>query len=299
MPTFRTFRSTNKDLENILGQEFKILDKGFIRLVDYMGGDNSIVQAARVSYGKGTKKVSQDRSLIRYLIRHRHTTPLEMCEIKFHIKLPIFVARQWVRHRMANINEYSARYSILDKEFYMPDQTAEQSKMNNQGRGVFIEGEENKKNLKRIKNLSEQAYQDYTQLLNFDESGNPIESDRKGLARELARMVLPTNYFTQWYWKIDLHNLLHFISLRADSHAQYEIRVYAQKIAEIVKIWVPYVYEAFEDYKINALYLSGMEKIVIKQLLQGQKIDKNRSNLSKREWVEFLDKLDLEEDKIT
>lgn len=294
-----TRRFTSPELERILGQEFKILDHGFVRLVDYMGGDNSIVQAARVSYGKGTKKSSQDRALIRYLMRHRHTTPFEMCELKFHIKLPIFVARQWIRHRMANVNEYSARYSILDKEFYVPANAAEQSNANHQGRGAIINGVEGTEDLNIIRNFSQEAYDKYSYLMNLDENGNAIDNSRKGLARELARMILPINYYTQWYWKIDLHNLLHFISLRADSHAQYEIRVYAEKIAEIVKLWVPYAFEAYEDFRMNATYLSAQEKKLIQQLLNGKKINKNHSSLSEREWSEFIIKFALNEKEIT
>lgn len=293
-----TQRFTNPELEEILGKEFKILDHGFIRVIDYMGGDNSIVQAARVSYGKGTKKSNQDRGLIRYLMRHRHTTPFEMCEIKFHIKLPVFIARQWIRHRMANVNEYSARYSILDKEFYIPQQVAEQSKINNQGRGSIINGQQGIEDLNIIKTFSQDAYDKYTFLLNLDETGNILDENRKGIARELARMVLPMNYYTQWYWKIDLHNLLHFISLRADSHAQQEIRVYADKIAEIVKLWVPFAYEAFEDYKMNATHLSGEERKIINQLIKGNKVDRKTISLSDREWGEFLVKFDLKENEI-
>lgn len=293
-----TQRFINPELEKILGKEFKILDHGFIRLIDYMGGDNSIVQAARVSYGKGTKKSNQDRGLIRYLMRHRHTTPFEMCEIKFHVKLPVFIARQWIRHRMANVNEYSARYSILDKEFYVPEQVAEQSKINNQGRGSIINGQQGVDDLNIIRNISLDAYDKYTFLLNLDEFGNTLDKNRKGIARELARMVLPMNYYTQWYWKIDLHNLLHFISLRADSHAQQEIRVYADKIAEIVRLWVPYAYEAFEDYKMNATHLSSEEKKIINQLIKGNKIDRKTISLSDREWSEFLLKFDLNENEI-
>lgn len=178
-------------------------------------------------------------------MRHRHTTPFEMCEIKLHIKLPIFVARQWIRHRTANVNEYSARYSILDKEYYTPDSISEQSKNNNQGRGDEIIGIESKESIKLIDDFSALAYENYTSLINVDNDGVIIDVNKKSVAREIARMVLPTNYYTQWYWKIDLHNLLHFLSLRADSHAQYEIRVYAEKIAEIVKLWVPDTYEAF------------------------------------------------------
>ena len=295
---FHTQRITIPELESILGQEFRLLDHGFIRVIDYMGGDNAIVQAARVSYGKGTKKTTQDRGLIRYLMRHRHTTPFEMCEIKFHVKLPIFVARQWIRHRMASVNEYSARYSILDKEFYTPAFVSEQSKINNQGRGNMIEGLDAKNELEKIASLSEEAYEKYVSLLNIDEGGNPIDPDRKGVARELARMVLPTNFYTQWYWKIDLHNLFHFISLRADSHAQYEIRVYAEKIAEIVKAWVPYSYEAFEDYRMNGTHLSGQESLLLKKIISGEKFTKTSAGLSEREWAEFVHKFALNEKDI-
>ena len=291
-------RIFNQNMENILEREIKILDHGFIRLIDYMGGDNSIVQAARVSYGKGTKQSNQDRGLIRYLMRHRHTTPFEMCEIKFHVKLPIFVARQWIRHRTANVNEYSARYSILDKEFYIPEEAAEQSKVNNQGRGAVINGQEGFTDLEIIRALSQESYDKYLHLLNIDNLGNIADENKKGLARELARMVLPTNYYTQWYWKIDLHNLFHFISLRADKHAQYEIRLYAEKIAEIVKMWVPHAYEAFEDYRMNSLNFSAQEKDLIKDLITGKKIKKTALELSDREWKEFLDKLNLNEQDI-
>jgi thymidylate synthase (FAD) len=291
---FETRRFTNNDLEKIIGYEYKILDNGFVRLIDYMGGDDAIVQAARVSYGKGTKKTSEDRGLIRYLLRHRHTTPLEMCEIKLHIKLPIFVARQWIRHRTASVNEYSGRYSILDKDFYTPSEISDQSKNNKQGRGTNIVGPAYKEYQDTIKNFSIEAYNKYSFLMNFDEIGNIIDSDKSGIARELARMVLPTNYYTQWYWKIDLHNLLHFLSLRDDSHAQYEIRVYAEKIAEIVKLWVPHTYEAFEDYRKNAMNISSNEIILLKRIISGEKIDKNSCKLSDRELTEFLEKFDLD-----
>jgi thymidylate synthase (FAD) len=293
-----TARVTNPEIEKILGEEFRILDHGFIRVIDYMGGDSSIVQAARVSYGKGTKKSSEDRGLIRYLMKHSHTTPFEMCEIKLHIKLPIFVARQWIRHRTANVNEYSARYSILDREFYIPEELAEQSRSNNQGRGVSIEGDESAGMLKLISDFSQEAYEKYVHLMNTDDAGNTIDPGRKGLARELARIVLPTNYYTQWYWKIDLHNLFRFISLRADAHAQYEIRVYAEKIAEIVKMWVPLAYEAFEDYVMKGIRLSSQEKEMIRKILKGEKLNKKEVPLSVREWNEFLVKFDLREEEI-
>jgi thymidylate synthase (FAD) len=291
--SFSTFRYTNPDLENIIGEKIEVLDHGFIRLIDYMGGDESIVQAARVSYGKGTKKSSQDRGLIRYLMRHRHTTPFEMCEIKFHVKLPIFVARQWIRHRMANVNEYSARYSILDAEFYLPETLESQSKVNNQGRGMRIEEKLERQYLEMIKNHSKSSYANYLELLNSNETGEILDDAKDGIAREIARMVLPVNFYTQWYWKIDLHNLLHFLSLRADPHAQYEIRVYAEKILEIVKLWVPFTYEAFEDYRLDATYISKQEKKLLNKMLKGEAIDQESSDLSVREWTEFKNKFDI------
>jgi thymidylate synthase (FAD) len=291
-------RFKHPEMEKLLGQKFKILDHGFIRVIDYMGGDSSIVQAARVSYGKGTKTLSQDRGLIRYLMKHKHTTPFEMCEIKLHVKLPIFVARQWIRHRTANVNEYSARYSILDKEFYIPERLAEQSKLNNQGRGLALNSEIENDYLEIIKNFSKEAYNKYAYLLNLDDEDKPIDANRMGVARELARIVLPTNYYTQWYWKIDLHNLLHFISLRADDHAQYEIRVYAEKIAEIVKSWTPYTYEAFEDYIMNGISLSLAEKKLIQRIIKKDKIHRKEITLSTRELREFLAKFELQESDI-
>jgi thymidylate synthase (FAD) len=247
--SYTTRRPTVPALEEVLYDPFPVLDYGFIRVIDYMGDDGAIVQAARVSYGKGTKMVSEDRGLINYLMRHHHSTPFEMCEIKFHVKLPIFVARQWIRHRTANVNEYSARYSILDKEFYMPnpDQLAAQSATNRQGRGQVLEGKDATRVLDLLREDALRAYDHYEEMLNEDASGNILDPNRPGLARELARMNLPTNYYTQWYWKIDLHNFMHFISLRADSHAQYEIRVYAEVLREILKMWLPLTYEAFID----------------------------------------------------
>lgn len=331
--TSATERLTVPALEEILGKEFPVLDHGFIRVVDYMGGDSAIVQAARVSYGKGTKQTNQDRGLIRYLLRHRHTTPLEMCEIKFHVKLPIFVARQWIRHRTANVNEYSARYSILDKEFYVPDRgyidalltqekaerksaktrdqgqqemlldveaespslevTAAQSVTNKQGRGDILEEDEAAEGLKAISRASSAAYTAYMKLLNEDESGAKVDAARTGLARELARIVLPTNYYTQWYWKIDLHNLLHFIALRADHHAQYEIRAYADILGQIVSRWVPFTWEAFLDYRKNAVHVSAQEANIIKKMLSGELPTKESSGLSEREWREFCDKFGI------
>ncbi len=248
-------------LDTVLGQEFPVLDHGFIRVVDYMGNDAAIVQAARVSYGKGTKTVNEDRGLIRYLMRHWHTTPFEMCEIKLHVKLPIFVARQWIRHRTANVNEYSARYSILDKEFYTPapEHLAVQSSTNNQGRGEVLPLEEAQQVLDLLKQDADNAYDNYEQMVRDRDDGG------HGLARELARMNLPPSIYTQWYWKVDLHNLFHFLRLRADPHAQYEIRVYANLICQLIEGWVPHAFEAFEDYQLNAVQLSAMEMRAIKR----------------------------------
>ena len=287
---FATRRPTVPALEEILFKPLPVLDHGFVRVIDYFGDDAAIVQAARVSYGKGTRKVSDDRNLIRYLMRHRHSTPFEMCEIKLHVKLPIFVARQWIRHRTANVNEYSARYSILDREFYVPvpAQLAKQSRTNRQGRGDVLEGSQAEAALSTIESLSTDAYAAYTQLLNEDQQGNVLDPARDGLARELARMVVPTNFYTQWYWKIDLNNLFHFLSLRADAHAQYEIRVYADAICNVVEKWCPLAYEAFRDYRMTGVAVSGPGLAVIKRLLAGEAVTQETAGLSKREWSELM-----------
>ncbi len=284
-----TKRPTIPALEEILYEFLPVLDHGCIRVVDYMGDDAAVVQAARVSYGRGTKKISEDRGLIRYLMRHRHTTPFEMCEIKFHIKMPIFVARQWIRHRTANVNEYSARYSILDKEFYLPkpEHLAAQSTVNRQGRGAVLSPEEAEAVRTLLFEDAERAYRHYEHMLNDDGSGKEQDPDRSMLARELARMNLSLNYYTQWYWKIDLHNLFHFLGLRADTHAQYEIRVYADIIMDIVRKWVPYSCEAFEEYHLNAFTLSNTMKKIVCRIITGEKVTQETSGLSKREWDEF------------
>ena len=287
---FSTKRATVAKLEKILYKPHKVLDHGFIRVIDYMGDDSSIVQAARVSYGKGTKKLNQDKSLINYLISHRHSTPFEMNEIKFHVKLPIFVARQWIRHRTANVNEYSARYSILDKEFYIPkeENLKPQSKSNNQGRSGDLSRTEIKSYSKIIRDNSRIGFENYSKLLNEDESGRMIDDSKKGLARELSRMTLPLNSYTQWYWKIDLHNFMHFLSLRFDPHAQYEIRVYAEVMMEILKKWVPLTYEAFVSNRLNSLTMSSHGIEYIKSLIKKRKsIPKN---ISKRE-LETINKI--------
>jgi thymidylate synthase (FAD) len=292
---FVTRRATVFPLEEILYEPFSVLDHGFVRVIDYMGDDAAIVQAARVSYGKGTKMVNEDKGLINYLMRHRHSTPFEMCEIKFHIKLPIFVARQWIRHRTANVNEYSARYSILDKEFYVPkaEHLAAQSKTNRQGREDVLEGDQAARVLDLLREDALRAYNHYEQMLNEDKDGQTLDPDLPGLARELARMNLPVNFYTQWYWKIDLHNLMHFLSLRADAHAQYEIRAYADVMLEILKKWVPFTYEAFMDYRFGAVSLSSKGLSVVKALLKGQPVDQATSGMSQREWRELHHVLEL------
>ena len=289
----QTRRATVPALEEILYEPTQVLDHGFVRVIDYMGDDSAIVQAARVSYGKGTKQITNDRGLIRYLLRHRHTTPFEMCEIKFHVKLPVFVARQWIRHRTANVNEYSARYSILDREFYIPapEQLAAQSVANRQGRGEVLQGEEAARVLALLRDDAAQCYDHYEEMLNEDEDGNPRDPDRPGLARELARMNLPLNIYTQWYWKVDLHNLLHFLSLRADPHAQYEIRVYAEAMLDMVRRWLPIACEAFEDYAVGGAHLSRHGVDIVRRMLAGETVTQEDSGLSKREWTELMELL--------
>ncbi len=288
-----TKRATVPALEEILYEPLPVLDHGFIRVVDYMGDDAAIVQAARVSYGKGTRQASQDEGLIRYLMRHRHTSPFEMCEIKLHVKLPMFIARQWIRHRTANVNEYSARYSILDKEFYVPaaDQLAVQSSINNQGRGEAINRDDAEKILDLMKGDAAQAFNSYEQLINSDADGKPIDPERPALARELARIGLPLSTYTQWYWKTDLHNVFHFMALRADSHAQYEIRVYADVIRDIANRWVPLASKAFEDYRLHGVELSRDAIEVVRRRLRGENVERETTGLSLREWRELQDLL--------
>ena len=295
-----TKRVTSPELEEILYEVVPVLDHGFVRVVDYMGDDTSIVQSARVSYGKGTKKVSTDSGLIKYLMRHRHSTPFEMCEIKYHVKLPIFVARQWIRHRTANVKEYSARYSILDKEFYLPtkENLAAQSKNNRQGRGDLINDKQADDILKILKEDAEKNYNDYETMLNERYDGTIINENQKGLARELARMNLTLNTYTQWYWKTDLLNLLNFLSLRADDHSQYEIRAYADVMIDSLKRWVPITYEAFMDYRIGGMELSSKGKSVISKMIKGEKCDFENSKLSKREWNELMESFGFKEKMI-
>ena len=288
-----TRRVTSPGLEQVLYEVLPVLDHGFVRVLDYMGDDGAVVQAARVSYGKGTRKVREDQGLINYLMRHRHSTPFEMCEIKYHVKLPIFVARQWIRHRTANVNEYSARYSILDREFYVPkpEHLAAQANRNRQGRGDVLTGEDNARVLDLLRQDAQQAYAHYQEMLNLDDNGEVLDDGRTGLARELARMNLSLNYYSQWYWKIDLHNLLHFLSLRADDHAQFEIREYADVMMETVKQWVPQTFAAFQDYRMAGANLSAKGLNVVKRMLAGEDVTQPDSGLSKREWAELMAQL--------
>jgi thymidylate synthase (FAD) len=276
-----TLRTVAPGIEAHLYSAIPVLDHGFVRVIDYMGDDAAICQAARVSYGKGTKSVQNDAGLIRYLMRHWHSTPFEMCEIKLHVKLPVFVARQWIRHRTANVNEYSARYSILDREFYIPapEHINAQSVVNNQGRGAVLQGEEAARVLEILKADSTRAYDNYEAMISQD--------GQDGLARELARMNLPANIYTQWYWKVDLHNLFHFLRLRADAHAQYEIRVYADAICNVVADWVPAAYGAFEDYRMGGAQLSATALDCVKRMLKGETVTQENSGMSKGEWREF------------
>jgi len=285
----------SQSLEEILFQALPVLDHGFVRVVDYMGDDAAVVQAARVSYGRGTKKVSEDRGLINYLMRHRHTTPFEMCEIKYHVKLPIFVARQWIRHRTANVNEYSARYSILDNEFYVPkpEHLAAQSKANRQGRDAVLAGKEAERVFNLLKKDAELVYEHYMEMLNEGEAGEPLDPERSGLARELARMNLSLGFYTQWYWKTNLHNLMHFLSLRADAHAQYEIRAYADIMIDTLRRWCPICHDAFMEYRMGGAHLSKTGLAVIRRMIAGEKLDQKSSGLNPREWRELLAALDL------
>jgi thymidylate synthase (FAD) len=290
-----TIRPTVPALEEILYRAIPLLDRGFIRVIDYMGDDDAVVQAARVSYGRGTKKVSEDKGLINYLMRHWHTTPFEMAEIKVHVKLPIFVARQWVRHRTASINEYSARYSVLDREFYLPDesQLKAQSASNRQGRGDGLTPDEARRILDLLREDGERTYEHYAWMLNEDESGGRIDPARDGLARELARINLTLATYTQWYWKTNLHNLMNFLRLRADPHAQYEIRVYAEALLDVMKRWTPICHEAFLEHRLGAVTLSRTALAAVRRLVAGQTFDAATSGLTAREWREVATALEI------
>ncbi|GHT99341.1 flavin-dependent thymidylate synthase [Alphaproteobacteria bacterium] len=274
-----TVRVSSPELEKILYKPIPVLDHGFIRVIDYMGTDSAVVQAARVSYGVGTKKTQEDRGLINYLMRHGHTTPFEMCELKLHVKLPIFVMRHWIRHRTANVNEYSARYSVLSNEFYVPevDQISRQSETNKQGKSEdTLDAANAAEILDIMRSINGDSYEKYFHMLND-----------LSLTRELARTILPVSVYTEMYWKIDLHNLMHFLKLRADSHAQYEIRCYANVIMDIIKKWVPYTHDAFINYRQKSVSVPKNCLELINRAIKGEKISQEDSGLSKGEWLEF------------
>jgi thymidylate synthase (FAD) len=281
------------EAEREIGVKHPVLTHGYVVLVDYMGNDAAIVQAARVSYGKGTKAVQDDRGLIRYLMRHRHTTPFEMVEFKFLVRLPIFVARQWIRHRMASVNEYSARYSIVPDEFEIPpaEEIRHQSTRNRQGRGDALPTEVVERFRADLDRISKDAYSAYTRSL------------EDGVARETARLLLPVAYYTQWYWKTDLWNLFHFLSLRLDLHAQEEIRLYAAEMARITRLVAPVAYEAFEDFTLSGISLSRRERVAVRSLLDGKTPEaacaeaglpltrEDGKPMTSGEGIEFLEKL--------
>ena len=291
--THETRRATVPAMEALLYRPIPVLDHGFVRVIDYMGDDAAVVQAARVSYGAGTKKVREDAGLINYLMRHRHTSPFEMCELKIHVKMPIFVARQFLRHRVASANEVSGRYSILDREFYMPvpEKLGAQAKTNRQGRGDMLSETEAERVLEILRADAASAYTHYEEMLN-EIDGEVVDPERQGLARELARMNLPVSLYTQLYWKMDLHNLLHFLGLRADAHAQYEIRVYAEALIEIVKQWVPLTYAAFMDYRMGAYELSAKGLAAVRRLLRGETVQRESTGMSPGEWRELMETLE-------
>jgi thymidylate synthase (FAD) len=282
-------RPHSEFLDSMIGVKIPVLDHGFIIVRDYMGVDRSIADAARVSYGDGTRTVNDDTNLIRYLVEHQHSSPLEMCEIKLHIKLPLFVARQWIRHRTANVNEESARYSVMCKEFYTPSaqDMAQQSTNNKQGRGEALTPEQAGRAADKIESFSRIARFNYESLLN-----------EEALARELARMNITLNYYTQWVWKCDLRNLLHFLKLRMDPHAQLEIRKYAKEIWRIVEGWVPAAAEAFEEYELHATKFSAMETELLKRLLPSTippEIESLVASWKPRQKAAFLAKIGINE----
>jgi thymidylate synthase (FAD) len=282
------------EADALIGVKRPVLSHGFVALVDYMGNDAAVVQAARVSYGRGTKTVRDDRGLIRYLLRHRHTTPFEMVEYKFLVRLPIFVARQWVRHRMASINEYSQRYSVAPDEFEVPppEEIRHQSGRNRQGRGEPLPGEVVERFRSDLERVSRDAYTAYLGALDA------------GVARETARLLLPVAYYTQWYWKIDLWNLFHFLSLRLDAHAQEEIRLYAAEVAKIARVVCPIAFEAFEDFQLHSVGFGKRELVAMRALLEGKTPEEACATaglsltredgrpMTSGEGVEFLEKLE-------
>lgn len=290
----RWVRPSVPEADGLVGVKHRVLSHGYVVLVDYMGNDNAIVQAARVSYGMGTKSVRDDRGLIRYLMRHRHTTPFEMVELKFLVRLPIYVARQWIRHRTASVNEYSARYSVIPDEFDLPppEDVRRQSGRNRQGRGEALPPEAVTAFRTGLDQVSREAYQVYLKAL------------ESGVARETARLVLPLAYYTEWYWKTDLHNLFHFLSLRLDPHAQEEIRRYAAELARIGRAVCPIAFDAFDEFTLEGLSLSRREQRAVRAMLNGATPEaacadaglplrrEDGRPMTTGEGVEFLEKLE-------
>jgi thymidylate synthase (FAD) len=285
-----TRRTTVPAMEDLMYTMIPVLDHGYLRVIDYMGDDSAVIQAARTSYGRGTKHKQNDEGLIRYLLRHWHTTPFEMLEIKIAVKMPIITARQWIRHRHASVNELSARYSILDREFYVPDakDLAAQSQTNKQGRGDLLTGEEATRVLDLLRDDANRNYDHYAWMLNEDQQGKIIDPNRKGLSRELARMNLTLATYTTWYWKVNVHGLMNFLRLRADHHAQYEIRVYAEVLLDIMRQWLPMTHNAFMDYRVNAISLSAQQIEAINMRLAGRDITPQNTSLTKREFDEMV-----------
>ncbi len=269
------------EAEALIDQEIPVLDKGFVRLVDYMGGDARIVQAARVSYGAGTKSFREDRALIHYLMRNRHTSPFEQVILTFHAKMPIFVARQWVRHRTARLNEISGRYSVMKDDFYIPEpeQVRVQSQRNRQSRDEEAVGPELAREVtETMAGDQVQVYRNYETMISA------------GIAREVARINLPLSLYTEWYWQIDLHNLFHFIELRLHPHAQYEIRVYAEAMGRCAKAVAPIAWESFEEHALAARNFSGTEVAALRALLAGEKPEFE----NERRRIEFFEKVGIE-----
>lgn len=289
----QTRRTVVPALEAAMHEPVNVLGSGFVRLVDYMGSDSAIVQGARVSYGKGTKSQSDDRGLIRYLMRNRHTSPFELAVIKVHVRAPIFTVRQWFRHRTASLNEYSARYSILEREFYFPtpESIAQQSTSNKQGRGETLTAEEADRVIQILRDDASQCYDHYLELLNEDEDGKVIDPSKPSIAREIARMNLPVNIMTQFYWQINLWNLLNFTRLRSEARAQYEIRAYSDAILGLVEKWVPTTFEAYGDYMRDGIALSGPAVLALRRALSGETVDFGALGLSKREVAELVEAL--------
>jgi len=284
-----SLRPMASGMEPFINKSIPVLDHGFVMVMDYMGDDEAVVNAARVSYGTGTKATSSSNYLIKYLMKHRHTSPFEMCELKVCLKMPLFVARQWIRHRTASINEYSARYSILDSCYYLPsaENINAQSTNNKQGRGETCTPEQAEAIRNILRNDAERCYANYLSMLNINANNETLDNDRVGIARELARVNLNLNFYTTFYWKIDAHNLMHFLKLRCDKHAQLEIRVYADVLLDIFRAWLPLCYKAFVEYQLNAVTLSEKQAAILKDAMVNGGAVSTKNGLSDREFDEL------------